>query len=117
MLTEKELYKIGVDPDNLSYPFGELNIIVQSTCPDEEDIKNGNELEINVSIFQPRKNRIFHCSGEDCIDIKDEIDKREYIKHLKDSAERLKILSYYLTKQSEEIEEFGYPKTNCYFPE
>ena len=122
MLTKDELIKIGVNPDNLTYPMGEMNIIVQSYGFDEEtiqSIKNGDEIaEVSPDIYHPRKNSVWSCGSKgDNIFIETEDEKEDWVKHLRDSAERLKIMSYYLMKQAEEIEEFGYPKTTLYYPE
>ena len=122
MLTKDELIKIGVNPDNLTYPMGEMNIIVQSYGFDEEtiqSIKNGDEIaEVSPDIYHPRKNSVWSCRCKgDNIFIETEDEKEDWVKHLRDSAERLKIMSYYLMKQAEEIEEFGYPKTTLYYPE
>lgn len=122
MLSKEELIQIGVNPDNLCYPHGEMNVIVQCFGFDEETIeaiKNGDEIyEINPDIYQPRKNKVWSCGCQgDGFEIIDEDDKKNYVSHLRDSAERLKIMSHYLMKQAEEIETIGYPITTCYYPE
>ena len=43
--------------------------------------------------------------------------RKEFIKHLRDSAERLKIWSLLLSRQANELEETGYTDTVCYYPE
>ena len=117
-LTREQLVEIGVNPDNLNYLDGEMNIIVQSFGMSEERLQE-NDLRIYPDIYHPRKNSVWSCGceGKAIADLNNEEDKKEWIRHLKDSAERLKIMSYYLMKQAEEIEEFGYPKTTCYYPE
>lgn len=122
MLSKEELIKIGVNPDNLNYNFGEMNIIVQCFGFDDDTIqaiKNGEEnAEVHPDIYHPRKNSVWSCGCQgDGYSLETEEDKKDYINHLRDSAERLKIMSYYLMKQAEEIEEFGYPITTCYYPE
>lgn len=122
MLSSEELIKIGVNPDNLTYPNGEMNIIVQCFGFDDktiQSIKNGEDnAEVYPDIYHPRKNSVWSCGEHgDGYSIETEEDKKEYVQHLRDSAERLKIMSYYLMKQAEEIEECGYPKTTCYYPE
>lgn len=116
MLTKDELIGIGVNPDNLKYPCGEMNVIVQSFGYEKEEAKELKQL--SPDIYQPRKNRVWSCGhkGDDVAFETDE-EKADWVSHLRDSAERLKIMSYYLTKQADEIEEFGYPKTTCYYPE
>ena len=42
-------------------------------------------------------------------------EKERYARHLRDSAERLKIMSHCLMNQAEEIEKFGYPKTQALY--
>ena len=120
MLSNEELIKIGVNPDNLSYPMGEMNIIVQNRNfdSDGDEFNSDTFTETYPDIYHPRKNRVWSCMcAGDREFINDETDKKSWINHLRDSAERLKILSYYLMKQADEIEEFGYPKTDCYYPE
>ena len=111
-LTKEELIKIGVNSDNLNYPCGEMNIVVQ--CFGTEGDGEVIDTEISPDIYMPRRNEV---STGYSISIESEEDKEDWIKHLKDSAERLKIMSYYLTKQAEEIEKLGYPVTTCYYPE
>lgn len=118
MLTKEELVKIGVNVDNLTYPNGEMNVIVQCFGFSEEDIENNEHTELSPDIYHPRKNSVWSCGcNGDNIPFANKEEKEDWVKHLKDSAERLKIMSYYLSKQAEEIEKFGYPKTNCYYPE
>ena len=122
-LTEEELIKIGVNLKNITES-GEMNIIVQCFGSKDgmvEDYETGEILPVNKmypDIYQPRKNRVYSygCSNNS-IPFETDEEKKEWIKHLKDSAERLKIMAYYLMKQAEEIEKFGYPKTDCYYPE
>ena len=45
------------------------------------------------------------------------VTKENYIKHLKDSVERLKILAHKLSLQAKELEEKGYISTDCYYAE
>ena len=126
-LTKEELIAIGVNTENLIYHFGEMNIIVQSF-----GYENGTREELNINgeyenipiktltpdIYHPRKNSVWSCGcNGDKIPFETKEDKDKWIIHLRDSAERLKIMSYYLSKQADEIEKFGYPKTTCYYPE
>ena len=116
MLSKDELIAIGVNPDNLKYPSGELNVIVQRFGCAEEDVEELTEL--SPDIYHPRKNSVWSCGCQgDDIPFETQEEKEDWVKHLRDSAERLKIMSYYLMKQADEIEECGYPKTNCYYPE
>lgn len=59
MLTKDELIKICVNPDNLIYPMGEMNIIVQSFGFDEETIQSIKDeddiVEVSPDIYHPRK--------------------------------------------------------------
>lgn len=124
MLTKEQLIEIGVNPDNTTYPMGEMNVIVQcfgSEDGTEEDYETGEKhqiTEVYPGIYMPRKNRVWSCgcvgSGEP---IDDEESRKDWCAHLRDSAERLKVMAYYLSKQADEIEKFGYPKTDCYYPE
>lgn len=117
-LTREQLIEIGVNPDNLVYPGGEMNIIVQSFGIDEDNLEKGN-LNIYPDIYHPRKNSVWSCGcvNEPIADLNYQEQKEEWVRHLKDSAERLKIMSYYLMKQAQEIEELGYPITTLYYPE
>lgn len=122
MLSNDELIKIGVNLDNLTYPMGEMNIIVQCYGFDDEtiqEIKDKDDIiEVAPDIYHPRKNSVWSCGCQgDNIPIETEDEKEDWVKHLRDSADRLKIMSYYLMKQADEIEEFGYPKTTLYYPE
>lgn len=117
-LTREQLIEIGVNPDNLNWPGGEMNIIVQSFGKSNEEVEKGN-LKLYPDIYHPRKNSVWSCGceGDPIADLNSEEDKKDWVKHLKDSAERLKIMSYYLMKQAEEIETQGYPTTTLYYPE
>ena len=129
MLTREELIEIGVNPDNMTYPMGEMNVIVQ--CFGYEDGTFVNEYgkdvviddehpvtEVHPDIYQPRRSYVWSCACEgDSVSIETEEDKKNWCAHLRDSAERLKIMAHYLSKQADEIEELGYPKTTCYYPE
>ena len=124
MLTREELIEIGVNPDNMTYPLGEMNVIVQcfgSEDGTEEDYETGEKrqiTEVYPDIYMPRKNSVWSCSCQGYSpSIETEEDKKDWCAHLRDSAERLKVMAYYLSKQADEIEEFGYPKTTCYYPE
>lgn len=130
MLSKDELIKIGVNPDNLNYPNGEMNVIVQCFgCENDEGTVTGYDkeldkdvqvpmTEVSPDIYHPRKNSVWSCGCQgDDIPIEAEEDKKDWVMHLRVSAERLKIMAYYLTKQADEIEEFGFPKTSLYYPE
>lgn len=117
MMTREELIEIGVNPDNMVYPNGEMNIIVQCFGKEEDDIKN-NELTVFPDIYQPRRNYVYSCGCTgDGIDLSDEVMRRDYIAHLKDSAERLKIMAHLMSLQIKELEEKGYFTTSLYYPE
>jgi hypothetical protein len=121
MLTREELIGIGVNPDNMTYPNGEMNVIVQ--CFGTEDGMYEDEMgerhpitELYPDIYHPRKDEVYMC-GKGDLPFETDEDRRDWVAHLRDSAERLKIMSHYLSVQADEIEEFGYPKTHCYYPE
>lgn len=123
-LTREQLIEIGVNPDNLNYPCGEMNIIVQLFGLTKKDIlldqqeRGDNFIILNPDIYQPRKNRVWSCScSGDGVNISSLEDKEDFVKHLRDSAERLKIMAYLLSQQANEIETIGYPVTTCYYPE
>ena len=67
-LTEEELIKIGVNLENITEG-GEMNIIVQCFGSKDgmvEDYETGEILPVNKmypDIYQPRKNRVYSCSG------------------------------------------------------
>lgn len=116
-MTKEELAKLGINVEDLKYPQGELNIIVQ--CFPQREDEDGNIIrEVFPDIYHPRKNSIWSCNlNEDGFSVESpkEIDK--YILHLKDSVGRLRILALLLEKQVKELETIGYVKTLCYFPD
>lgn len=115
-MTKEELLKLGIKVEDLTYPFGEMNIIVQ--CFKQRDENDNITDELHPDIYQPRKNRVWSlgCSG-DCISVKSKEEKDDYIRHLKDSVGRLRILALLLEKQINELETIGYVETNCYYPD
>lgn len=118
-LTREELVSIGVNPDNLNYDRGEMNIIVQLFGTDKEDAEDdGEDFQLYPDIYQPRKNSVYSCGCTgDGIPVYTKEDRDDFVRHLRDSSERLKILSHYLKCQADEIERDGYPTTSCYYPE
>ena len=118
-MARKELIERGVNFDNMNYPFGEMNIIVQQFATLKKDLEDGDVLTANPDIYQPRKNSVWSCGCREGggIDISTENERKDYVSHLRDSAERLKIMSIILTKQAEELEEFGEIRTTLYYPE
>lgn len=125
-MTKDELKAIGINPEFLTYPSGGYNIIVQCFGNDDEDEEeemwdeeqNDNGKKIYPDIFRPRKHSVWTCSRDNGgIPFETEEDKKDWVAHLRDSAERLKIMAYLLQTQANEIEEFGFPKTDCYIPE
>lgn len=119
----EELQKLGVKLENLTYRNGEMNIIVQQ-FPSTEYEENDNDDEsptISVSypdIYQPMKNRVYSygITGE-IIDLDDPDSRADHIKHMRDSVERLKIMSILLEKQADELEQTGKITTTMYYPE
>lgn len=119
----EELQNLGVKLENLTYRNGEMNIIVQQFPSQEYEENDGDEDSptINVlypDIYQPRKNRVYSCgeTGE-FINLDDPHERANHIKHMRDSAERLKILSILLAKQADELEQTGKITTTMYYPE
>ena len=57
MLTREELIEIGVNPDNMTYPMGEMNVIVQcfgyedGTFMNEEYIAIESNFDIQLRIY------------------------------------------------------------------
>ena len=100
-----------------------MNIIVQQ-FPSEEYEENDNDDEspvINVAfpdIYQPRKNRVYSYgeTGE-VINLDDPEIRANHLKHMRDSVERLKIMSILLAKQADELEQTGKITTTMYYPE
>lgn len=57
-MTKEDLLKLGINVDDLNYPFGEMNIIVQCFGqPENEDDRN-EDPTVSPDIYQPRKNRV-----------------------------------------------------------
>jgi hypothetical protein len=117
-MKREKLEEYGVNFENMNYPNGEMSIIVQQLPTLKKDIDDNNEFMVYPDIYRPRTNSVWSCicSG-DGIDISTEESKREYIMHLKDSAERLKIMSILLSEQAKELENFGEIRTSLYYPE
>ena len=119
----EELQAHGVKLENLTHEYGEMNIIVQQ-FPSEEYEENDNDDEsptINVAfpdIYQPRKNRVYSYgeTGE-VINLDDPETRANHLKHMRDSVERLKIMSILLAKQADELEQTGKITTTMYYPE
>ena len=117
-MTKAELAKRGVNFDNMNYPCGELNIIVMQMAQLKSDVEPGETFQAYPDVYQPRKNRVWSClcsGGPFSLDTKE--DKEDYIAHLKDSAERLKIMSILIAEQAKELEQFGEIRTTLYYPE
>ena len=116
-MTKEELAKLGINVDDLKYPMGEMNIIVQ--CFPQDKDEDGNIVrELFPDVYHPRKNSVWSCgcSGDGfSVESPEEID--DYISHLKDSVGRLRILALLLEKQAKELETIGYVKTKCYYPD
>ena len=127
-MTRQELEALGVDFNALTYKNGEMNIIVQQfaaireeqmeehadSCDDPEEFC----FSAYPDIYQPRKNRVWSCScSGDSISLDTVEDRADYAKHLRDSAERLKIMSIILKQQAKELEETGEIHTSLYYPE
>ena len=114
--TKEELIELGINYDNMNYPFGEMNVIVQWFGRPKAN-EDGDESDYAYpDIYMPRKNMIWSVEDKD-INLSDEDDRKKFIKHLRDSAERLKIWSLLLSRQADELEETGYTDTICYYPE
>jgi hypothetical protein len=114
--TKEELIELGINYDNMNYPFGEMNVIVQWFGRPKVN-EDGTESDYAYpDIYMPRKNRVWSVTDKD-INLSDEDDRKDFIKHLRDSAERLKIWSHLLSRQANELEETGYTDTVCYYPE
>lgn len=116
-MTRKELMELGVNFDNMKHPYGEMNIILQQ-FPVLKDDEESDDFIARPDVYMPRKNRVLSY-GEtyDGFDLSDMETRLEYIAHLKDSAERHKIMAILLAKQAQELEEFGEIRTTCYYPE
>lgn len=113
--TKEELINLGINFDNMNHPGGEMNIIVQSFSMEP---KEDGSFEANPDIYHPRKNAVWSCGcSGDGYDLNDPEQKAHYIVHLRDSAERLKIMSLLLSRQAMELERDGKTKVNCYYPE
>ena len=114
--TKEELIELGINYDNMNYPFGEMNVIVQWFGRPKAN-EDGDESDYAYpDIYMPRKNMVWSVEDKD-INLSDEDDRKEFIKHLRDSAERLKIWSLLLSRQADELEETGYTDTICYYTE
>ena len=69
-------------------------------------------------IYHPRKNQVWSCAcNGDPVSLETPEDRADYVKHLRDSAERLKIMAILLKQQAKELEETGEIYTDLYYPE
>ena len=117
-MTKAELIERGVNFDNMNYPCGEMNIIVQQMAKLKSEVEPGDILQAYPDVYQPRKNRVWSCScSGDPFPLDSETDRENYISHLKDSSERLKIMSILLAEQAKELEQVGEIRTTLYYPE
>lgn len=117
-MNKEELLKHGINVDDLVYPRGDMNIIVQCFGQPENEKDRNDDLTVSPDIYHPRKNSVWSCAcNGDNISIETEEEKNDYIKHLKDSVGRLRILALLLEKQAKELEENGYFTTTCYYPD
>lgn len=127
-MTRQELEALGVDFDALVYENGEMNIIVQqfATTREEQMEEQADDYDdpedfcfsAYPDIYQPRKNRVWSCAcRRDSVSLETPEDRADYVKHLRDSAERLKIMAILLKQQAKELEETGEIHTNLYYPE
>ena len=127
-MTRQELEVLGVDFDALTYKNGEMNIIVQqfATTREEQMEEQADDYDdpedfcfsAYPDIYQPRKNRVWSCAYRgDSVSLETPEDRADYVKHLRDSAERLKIMAILLKQQAKELEETGEIHTNLYYPE
>ena len=114
--TKEELIELGIDYNKMNYPYGEMNIIVQWFGLSQEDCDNDENNFAYPDIYQPRKNRVWSVTDNE-FDLSDEEQRKDFIAHLRDSSERLKVLSHLLSRQAQELEEKGYTDTICYYPE
>ena len=117
-MTKEELTERGVNFDNMNYPCGEMNIIVMQMAQLKSEVEPGDTFQAYPDIYQPRKNRVWSCPCTgDSFPLDSKEDKEDYIAHLKDSAERLKIMSILIAEQAKELEQFGEIRTTLYYPE
>ena len=113
--TKKELIELGINYDNMNYPLGETNVIVQWLGFPKEYFEEENcNKNTYPDIYMPRENRVCRC---EVIDMSSENEKKNFIAHLRDSAERLKVWSFLLCRQADELEKTGYTDTVCYYPQ
>jgi hypothetical protein len=116
-MTKAELAERGVNFDNMNYPFGEMNIIVMQMAQLKSVLEPGEILQAYPDVYQPRKNRVWSCSCSGYpFPLDSKTDRENYISHLKDSSERLKIMSILLAEQAKELEQFGEIRTSLYYP-
>ena len=117
-MTKDELMQKGINVDDLTYPHGEMNIIVQCFGQSKNESERNEDPLVNPDIYHPRKNSVWSCACQgDGIYLNTNEDKEDYIRHLKDSVGRLRILALLLEKQEKELEIQGYFTTTCYYPD
>lgn len=117
-MTKEELLALGINVDDLIYPNGEMNVIVQCFGQSKDENERKEEPLVRPDIYQPRRNEVWSCGcQDDYIPLSDEEEKQDYVKHLKDSVGRLRIMALLLEKQAHELETQGYFTTTCYYPD
>lgn len=116
-MTKQELEARGVNFDN-TIPFGEMNIIVQQMPVRKDALEKDQNFVAYPDVYHPRNNFVYSCGEKgDGYSLETDIERKYYISRLKDSSERLKIMSILLAQQAKELEETGEIHTTCYYPE
>ena len=109
----KEYAEIGVDYNKFT-KFGEMNVIVQSFAYEEDEEEDEDDgITMRYLNFMPRKG----YAAEQTVDLDDADERNQFIAQLRDSAERMKVWSYLLSKKADEIENGVYDGTSVYYPE
>ena len=84
----------------------------------KNELEEGQLFAAYPDVYHPRNNSVYSC-GETLKGylLETELDRKMYISKLKDSSERLKIMSILLAQQAKELEENGEILTMLYYPE
>ena len=60
-MTKEELLALGINVDDLNYPNGEMNVIVQCFGQSTDENERKEEPLARPDIYQPRRNEVWSC--------------------------------------------------------
>jgi len=113
-MLKEEIEALGINEQNLTND-GWSSVVVQTYAIHSNAEQKENPDKRIVSVCK------FITTDEECtidyVNLSNESEKQEFLKDIRDSQERLKILAELLHQQELEVEKYGYIKTACCYPE